>query len=224
MYKKMMIPCIAIIMLFTGYAIFVNEMLKQKIIAFEQSILWSDVYDGFKTRQHSWHQDVMMAGSPQELGKLLVELQSFIIKEKLGSDWNNIKGGWITKTGSATTYDDIAASLKQLQDYYLSSARQDGSDVKKEIITFEQYVPWEDVKDGFKARQQGWHYDVINAKSPQQAGILLLEFHDWIYPDKFSDTWAVIKPAWVKKAKNAASWQDVKNLLKELQWNYRKGK
>ncbi|MEJ5363020.1 MAG: hypothetical protein WHV26_13250 [Spirochaetota bacterium] len=224
MYKKMVICCIAIIVLFNGYTIFANEMVKQTIIAFEQSIPWSDVYDGFKTRQHSWHQDVMKASSPQELGKFLVELQGFIIRGKLGNDWNRIKDTWILKTSNAATYDDIAASLKQLQEYYFSNAAQDGGDIKKDIITFEQYVPWEDVKDGFKTRQQGWQYDVNNAKSPQQAGLLLLEFHDWIYPEKFSDSWTVIKPAWAKKAKNASSWQDVKNLLKELQWNYRKGK
>lgn len=201
-----------------------NDALKQKIIAFEQAIPWSDVYDSFKTRQHSWHQDVMASGSPQELGRLLVELQGFIIKDRLGQEWEKIKPQWLAKTGSATTYDVVADSLKQLQDYYFKRTQQDGSDIKKDMITFEQYVPWEDVKDGFRSRQQGWHYDVINAKTPQQLGNLLLEFHEWIYPEKFSNEWGVIKPAWIKKAKNAATWQDVKDLLKELQWNYRKGK
>lgn len=204
--------------------VYANDVLKQKIIAFEQAIPWADVYDSFKARQRSWHQDIMNARSPQELGKLLVELQGFIIKDKLGEGWNNVKDSWIAKTTNATTYDEIAASLKQLQDYYFSSGKQDGSDIKKDIITFEQYVPWEDVKEGFRARQQGWHYDVINAKTPQQLAMLVLEFHDWIYPEKFSDSWAVIKPSWIKKARNASSWQDVKNLLKELKWNYRKGK
>ncbi|MEW6526571.1 MAG: hypothetical protein AB1444_07895 [Spirochaetota bacterium] len=224
MYKKMVVCCIAVIILLNGNAIFANEMVKQKIIAFEQSVPWSDVYDSFKARQRSWHQDVMNAGTPQELGKLLVELQGFIIKDKLGNEWEKVKPQWLVTTENAATYDVVANSLQQLQNYYLQRVKQDGSDIKKEIITFEQYVPWEDVKEGFKARQQGWHYDVMNAKTPQQLGILILEFHDWIYPEKFSDSWAVIKPAWVKKAKNTTSWQDVKNLLKELQWNYRKGK
>jgi len=218
--------CLLVLIISISFSFFVyaNDAVKQKIIAFEQAIPWADVYDSFKTRQQSWHQDIMNARSPQELGKLLVELQGFIIKEKLGDSWNTVKGEWIAKTTNVTTYDEIAASLKQLQDYYFSGGKQDGSDVKKDIITFEQYVPWEDVKEGFKARQQGWHFDVINAKTPQQLANLLLEFHGWIYPEKFSNSWAVIKRAWVKKTKNASSWQDVKSLLKELQWNYRKGR
>lgn len=157
-------------------------------------------------------------------GKLLVELQGFIIKEKLGGQWDSVKDQWIRKTANAASFSVVEESLLQLQDYYFKRAQQDGGDVKKDIIAFEQYVPWEDVKEGFKTRQQGWHYDVINAKTPQQLAALLIEFHDWIYAEKFSDSWAVQKNAWVKKAKNASSWQDVKNLLKELQWNYRKGK
>lgn len=185
MYKKMVVSCIAVIMLLNGNTIFANEMVKQKIIAFEQSVPWSDVYDSFKARQRSWHQDVMNADTPQELGKLLVELQGFIIKDKLGNEWEKVKPQWLATTENAATYDVVANSLQQLQNYYLQKVKQDGSDIKKEIITFEQYVPWEDVKDGFKARQQGWHYDVMNAKTPQQLGILILEFHDWIYLRSF---------------------------------------
>lgn len=213
-----------IVLTFHNTILLANEALKQKIVAFEQSVPWSDVYDGFKARQQSWHKDVMAATSPQELGRLLIEFQSFIIKERLTPEWDKVKPQWITKTSNAATYDVVDASLKQLQDYYFKRTQQDGSDIKKDIITFEQYVPWEDVKDGFRSRQQGWHYDVINAKTPQQLGNLLLEFQEWIYPEKFSNEWGVVKPAWIKKAKNAATWNDVKDLLKELQWNYRKGK
>jgi len=41
MYKKMVMCCIAVIILLNGNAIFANEMVKQKIIAFEQSVPWS---------------------------------------------------------------------------------------------------------------------------------------------------------------------------------------
>ncbi len=224
MIMRKVVCVVAFVIISCSTQVFANEALKQKIITFEQSIPWSDVYDGFKTRQRSWHQDVMNAASPQELGKLLVELQGFIIKEKLGSQWDKVKDQWISKTANAASFNVVEEGLLQLQDYYFKRAQQDGGDVKKDIIAFEQYVPWEDVKEGFKTRQQGWHYDVINAKTPQQLAALLIEFHDWIYTEKFSDSWAVQKNAWVKKAKNASNWQDVKNLLKELQWNYRKGK
>ncbi|MCX8123112.1 MAG: hypothetical protein N3F66_02990 [Spirochaetes bacterium] len=224
MYKRVVSLLFGIFLIVQHTVVFGNEVVKQKIIAFEQSVPWSDVYDSFKSRQKSWHQDVMAASSPQELGTLLVEFHGFIIKDKLGDEWDRVKPQWVAKAGNATTYDVVADCLQQLQNYYFQRVKQDGSDVKKDIITFEQFVPWEDVKEGFKSRQQGWHYDVMNAKTPQQLGLLLLEFHDWIYPQKFSGEWAVIKPAWIKKAKNTSTWQDVKDLLKELQWNYRKGK
>ncbi|MGQ9844099.1 MAG: hypothetical protein ACUVRK_11110 [Spirochaetota bacterium] len=146
---------ISLFVLIVSISVFVfvnaNEALKQNIIAFEQAITLRDVYDSFKTRQHSWHQDIMNASLPKELGKLLVELQGFIIKEKLGNSLNNITDAWIDKAINANTYDEIEASLRQLQNYYFSGGIQDDRAIKKDIIAFGQHVPSKVVKEGFEA-------------------------------------------------------------------------
>ncbi len=214
---------ITMLLVLVALPVIASENSKNSILSFEQSIPWSDVYDTFKTRQKSWHNDVLNAETPDELGRLLVELQNFIIADRLGDDWKIVKDNWILKTAHSKTYDDIIASLEVLKtNYFKTVNKRHDSTVKKELITFEQYVPWDDVKEGFKDRQQAWRFEVINASTPPQLSKLLLEFHNWIYPENFSDGWVVIQHAWIKKAKSAETWQDVRVLLKELQRHYTK--
>ena len=74
---------ITMLLVLVASPVIASENSKNSILSFEQSIPWSDVYDTFKTRQKSWHNDVLNAETPDELGRLLVELQNFIIADRM---------------------------------------------------------------------------------------------------------------------------------------------